>query len=162
MTTKKLRRRTRKPITESLKRARGLRLDRKTRRLYEEVNSTIENQDRYNELVDNLSDTYNEDEINAILNAAQADGRDPLGEDFDTFMDRDFDFFPDVKSDEELGERYAEEVLDIDRMFDVIKKEFGDTIAYWTKIDYEGLGRDIRIGDAGQFTKYGYFSMRGQ
>lgn len=159
MKSRKLRK-TRKPITESLRRARGLKIDRKTRRLYEAVNSTIENQDRYNELVDNLLDKYTTiDKVEALLTVAQDSGFDPLGKDFNAFIYKDFDFFPNVTTDEELGERYAEDVIDGDELYDLVEEEFGEEIASRIEIDYKGLGRDIRLRDGGRFTKYGYFAM---
>lgn len=58
----------------------------------------------------------------------------------------DFEVLTDVKTDEDMGRYYAEELGTLDEVPDYLRGYF----------DYEAYGRDIRLVSNGCYTSYGY------
>lgn len=99
--------------------------------------------DLANEIAENLE---NVDE-DLVLSFIESNGSDPkylASAEFD-----DCSLYPDVSTDEELGEYLLDEVgLELSKQ--TLQNYF----------DYEGFGRDVRLEEGGSFVDKGYFVSR--
>ena len=101
------------------------------------------NLDLANELAENLEDV----DEDIVLSFIESDSSDPsylASVDFD-----DCNLYPDISTDRELGEYLVDELG-----LELSKEKF---LLY---IDYEKLGRDIRLEEGGSFVDKGYFVSR--
>lgn len=101
------------------------------------------NLDLANELAENLEDV----DEDIVLSFIESDSSDPsylASVDFD-----DCNLYPDISTDRELGEYLVDELG-----LELSKEKF---LLY---IDYEKLGRDIRLEEGGTFVDKGYFVSR--
>ena len=99
--------------------------------------------DLANELAEDLEDV-DEDIVLSYIESNSSDPKDLLNAEFD-----DCWFYPDVATDRELGEYLVDELG-----LELSKEKF---LLY---IDYEKLGRDIRLEEGGTFVDKGYFVSR--
>ena len=99
--------------------------------------------DLANEIAENVEDV----EEDLVLSFIESNGSDPkylASAEFD-----DCSLYPDVSTDEELGEYLLDEVgLELSKQ--TIQNYF----------DYEGFGRDVRLEEGGSFVDKGYFVSR--
>ena len=96
-----------------------------------------------NELAENLEDV-DEDLVLSFIESDSSDPKYLANAEFD-----DCSLYPDVFTDEELGEYLLDEVgLELSKQ--TIQNYF----------DYEGFGRDVRLEEGGSFVDKGYFVSR--
>lgn len=99
--------------------------------------------DLANEIAENVEDV----EEDLVLSFIESNGSDPkylASAEFD-----DCSLYPDVSTDEELGEYLLDEVgLELSKQ--TLQNYF----------DYEGFGRDVRLEEGGSFVDKGYFVSR--
>ena len=96
-----------------------------------------------NELAENVEDV-DEDLVLSFIESESSDPKYLASVDFD-----DCNLYPDVATDRELGEYLVEEVG-----VELSKEKL---LLY---IDYEKLGRDVRLEEGGSFVDKGYFVSR--
>lgn len=101
------------------------------------------NLDLANELAENLEDV-DEDLVLSFIESESSDPKYLASVDFD-----DCWLYPDISTDRELGEYLVDECG-----LELSKEKF---LLY---IDYEKLGRDIRLEEGGGFVNKGYFVSR--
>lgn len=99
--------------------------------------------DLANELAENLEDV-DEDLVLSFIESESSDPKYLASVDFD-----DCNLYPDISTDRELGEYLVDELG-----LELSKEKF---LLY---IDYEKLGRDIRLEEGGSFVDKGYFVSR--
>lgn len=99
--------------------------------------------DLANELAENLEDV-DEDLVLSFIESESSDPKNLASVDFD-----DCNLYPDISTDRELGEYLIDEFG-----LELSKEKF---LLY---IDYEKLGRDIRLEEGGSFVDKGYFVSR--
>lgn len=99
--------------------------------------------DLANELAENLEDV-DEDLVLSFIESESSDPKYLASVDFD-----DCWLYPDISTDRELGEYLVDECG-----LELSKEKF---LLY---IDYEKLGRDIRLEEGGGFVNKGYFVSR--
>lgn len=96
-----------------------------------------------NELAENVEDV-DEDLVLSFIESESSDPKYLASVDFD-----DCNLYPDVATDRELGEYLVEEVG-----VELSKEKL---LLY---IDYEKIGRDVRLEEGGSFVDKGYFVSR--
>ena len=101
------------------------------------------NLDLANELAEDLEDV-DEDIVLSYIESNSSDPKDLLNAEFD-----DCWLYPDISTDRELGEYLVDELG-----LELSKEKF---LLY---LDYEKLGRDIRLEEGGSFVDKGYFVSR--
>ena len=97
----------------------------------------------FNELAENLEDV-DEDLVLSFIESESSDPKYLASVDFD-----DCYLYPEIDTDKDLGEYLVEEIG-----LELSKEKF---LLY---IDYEKLGRDIRLEEGGSFVDKGYFVSR--
>lgn len=94
----------------------------------------------FNELAENLEDV-DEDIVLSFIESESSDPKYLANAEFD-----DCFLYPDIGTDRELGEYLVEEVgLELSK----------ETLLRY--IDYEKMGRDVRLEEGGSFVNRGYF-----
>lgn len=99
--------------------------------------------DLANELAENLEDV-DDDIVLSYIESESSDPKNLASVDFD-----DCNLYPDISTDRELGEYLVDELG-----LELSKEKF---LLY---LDYEKLGRDIRLEEGGSFVDKGYFVSR--
>ena len=102
--------------------------------------------DEINEIAERLDslDSWDMDKLNAII---EAWGTSEVLNDFDNFDLDDFNLYPDIEDDYDLGRYWVEDsgCYNLTQM--------GNLANY---IDFEKFGRDIALDNCGCFTSYGF------
>ena len=99
--------------------------------------------DLANEIAENL-ENVDEDLVLSFIESNSSDPKYLASAEFD-----DCSLYPDVSTDEELGEYLLDEVgLELSKQ--TLQNYF----------DYEGFGRDVRLEEGGSFVDKGYFVSR--
>lgn len=99
------------------------------------------------DIANNLAENLEDVDENIVLSFIESDSSDPsylASVDFD-----DCNLYPDISTDRELGEYLVDELG-----LELSKEKL---LLY---IDYEKLGRDIRLEEGGTFVDKGYFVSR--
>lgn len=99
------------------------------------------------DIANNLAENLEDVDEDIVLSFIESDSSDPsylASVDFD-----DCNLYPDISTDRELGEYLVDELG-----LELSKEKF---LLY---IDYEKLGRDIRLEEGGTFVDKGYFVSR--
>ena len=99
--------------------------------------------DLANELAENLEDV-DEDIVLSFIESNSSDPKYLASAEFD-----DCNLYPDISTDEELGE-YVVEELGVELSKETLQNYF----------DYEKYGRDVRLSEGGSFVDKGYFVSR--
>lgn len=97
----------------------------------------------FNELAEKLEDV-DEDIVLSFIESNSSDPKELLNAEFD-----DCWLYPEVATDRDLGE-YVVEELGVELSKETLQNYF----------DYEKYGRDVRLGEGGNFVDKGYFVSR--